>query len=372
MIYVFILILLFLGIFKYDLKNIPVNNNILFKFIGFLLFFIAAFRYYNGGDTLNYVTSFNFIPALENITTADYENFRYQHGYTFFVSLLKSIYNNFLIQQIVTALIVNIVIFRFIKKYSSFAFFTTLVYFLLNYFEYNMEIMRECIAVSLGLLAYENIMNKRYMLAAVFIYIAYQFHVSALILLLIPFLANVAFTKKSFYIILSVSLIIPAIYMAVPNLEQYAMLIFNQEDWVNDNYLKQEYNAALSLNFYITHILKYVIIPFSVVWYINRRQQANYNGLVYVYSLLQLLSMFSYAFYRFANYFAPFYWIALATSMCMLLKENRKWSAAVFSVFLILFLYLYQIDQLQWNDITNEYFYNRYIPYNSVFFTDGY
>lgn len=364
------MLLIFIGIFKYDLHNR--YSNTLLWFIGIILFYIAAFRYYNGGDTLNYATSFKLIPALENITASDYTNFRYQHGYIFFVSLLKSIYNNFLIQQIVTALFVNIVVFRFIRKYSVYAFFTTLIYFLLNYFEYNMEVMRECIAVALGLLAYESIQNKRYIVSGVLIYLAYQFHISALILVLLPFLANINFTKKSFYIIISIAVFIPTIYMAVPNLEYYAIMIFNQDDWTNENYLQQEYNQELSINFYITHILKYIIIPFSLIWYINKRQQIEYNGLIYAFAILQLLSMFSYAFYRFANYFAPFYWIAVSTAMCMLLKENRKWNVAIFIVFLMMFLYMYQSVQLQWNDITNEYFYNRYIPYNSVFFTDGY
>lgn len=375
MIYIFVLVLIFIGIYKYDLTNRLFSSskkNNLFFIIAFILFFIAAFRYYNGGDTKNYAEQFLQIPSWSELSEHHFDEFRYQKGYIYFVSFVKGLWDNFLIQQILTALFVNVVVFRFIKKYSPFVFLTSLIYFILNYFEFNMEIMRECISVSLGLFAYECFKSRRYVLMAILIYVAYQFHVSALILILMPLFAVVNFSKKSFFIVLVVAVSLPALYIASPNLELYANLIFNQEDWVNNQYLIQEYSETLSTNYYVTHILKFLVIPFVLLWYVNKKVKFEFTGLVYAYALLQLLSMFSYAFYRFANYFAPFYWIAISYAIYLLISKQRALRTIILGFILMLMIYLHQNVQFSWDSNNNQYYYNRYIPYESVFLNDGY
>ena len=375
MIYIFVLILIFIGIYEYDLTNrlFPSSKkNTLYYTIAFILFFIAAFRYYNGGDTENYAEHFLQNPSWGELSEHHFYDFRYQKGYIYFVSFIKGIWDNFLIQQITTALIVNVVVFRFIKKHSPFVFLTTLIYFILNYFEFNMEIMRECISVSLGLLAYECLKSRRYVVMSILIYVAYQFHVSALILILMPLFAVVKFSKRSFFIVLVVAISFPSLYIAIPNLELYANLLFNQEDWINNQYLIQEYSDTLSVNYYITHILKFLVIPFVILWYVNKNVKFEFTGLVYAYALLQLLSMFSYAFYRFANYFAPFYWIALSYAIYLLISRQRELRTIILSFILMLMIYLHQYVQFSWDRNNNQYYYNRYIPYESVFFNEGY
>lgn len=375
MIYIVVLILILIGVYKYDLvgrNHCTSKSAPLYYAIAFILFFIAAFRYYNGGDTKNYVELFRHIPQLSELSEYHFDQFRYQKGYIYFVAFVKELCDNFLIQQFITALIVNVVVFRFIKKYSPYIFLTTLIYFLLNYFEYNMEIMRECIAVAIGLLAYECWRARRYILMAVLIFVAYQIHVSALILITMPLFASIKFSKKSFAVMICIGIAFPAMYMSIPNLELYATMLFSQEDWVNDAYLIQEYSDTLSTNYYITHILRFLIIPFSLVWIVNQRSKFEYTGLIYAYALLQLLSMFSYAFYRFANYFAPFYWIVVACGVYILLARYRQVRSITLVMTLLLFLYLHQNIQLSVNLETNQYLYQRYYPYKCVLFEEGY
>lgn len=375
MIYIFVLVLILIGIYKYDLTDRLFSSSKkynLYYTIAFMLFFIAAFRYYNGGDTKNYAEHFLQMPSWVELSKHHFDDFRYQKGYIYFVAFIKGLWDNFIIQQIITALIVNIVVFRFVKKFSPFVFLTILMYFILNYFEFNMEIMRECISVSFGLLAYECLKSRRYILMVILIYIAYQFHISALILTLMPLFAIVKFSKKSFFIVLVVAILLPTLYIAIPNLELYANLLFNQEDWVNDAYLIQEYSDTLSTNYYVTHILKFLVIPFAIIWYVNKKTKFEMTGLVYAYALLQLLSMFSYAFYRFANYFAPFYWIAVSYAIYLLIAKRRKLRTVILGFILILMIYLHQNVQLAWDSTNNQYNYNRYIPYESVFFNEGY
>lgn len=376
MIYLFVLLLIFVGIYQYDLnrrKPIGSQGHTLYFVIAFTLFFIAAFRYYNGGDTINYVEFFAVVPSWSDISIYHFDAFRYPKGYIYFAALIKELWDNFLAFQILVALFVNVVIFRFIKKFSPFLFLTTLVYFMLNYFEFNMEIMRESISVALGLLAYECFRSKRYIRMVLLIFIAYEFHVSALVLIFMPLLALVKYSKTTFLTCVVLALILPTLYLAIPNLELYADLIFNQEDWITESYVIQEFSDTLTSNFYVTHVLKALIIPFASLWYIHRRHiKFEFAGMVYAYALLQLLSMFTYAFYRFANYFAPFYWIAIAYVIFILMTKHRPLRSLLFIAVFVLLIYLYQHTQFMWDDNNLQYYYNRYIPYESVITNQGY
>lgn len=373
MIYLFVILLLLYGVNRYDVRALNPQKSERFYIVLCILFIaIPSFRYNIGGDTPNYAGFFNELPTLGDLNDTIFEQIRFQPGWVYFVSTLKTIWNDFVFQQIVEALFINIIVFRFIKRYSPYIFFSTLVYFLLNYFEYNTEILRESLCVAIGLLIYELWEKKHYIYSAILLFIAFEIHVSALILFFFPIASNLRITKRLYYISIIILLILPSLYMAIPNLRLYATLIFNQEDWVNDNYLIQTFAEELNINFYINHVLRYIFIPFAIIYYLNKRQETKYTGMVYAYSVLQLLSMFSYAFYRFANYFAPFYWIATAMCMVLILKNTPKIRMAIISAFLVVFLYLYQSVQLLYDDYRNRYFYERYIPYVTIFEGKGY
>ena len=130
-----------------------------------LFVLLAGLRYMNGADTENYYQIFKFSPYIDSLHSSDFSVQAIQPGFVIFVAFCKTIINNFTFQLLVEAFFVNTVIFIFINKYSPFPFLTVLVYFILNYLEFNMEIMRECLAVAFGLLAFMSYDNKRNILA---------------------------------------------------------------------------------------------------------------------------------------------------------------------------------------------------------------
>lgn len=368
MIYLFVILLLLAFAVSSDFRSHESSQSKQGKFvIAFLLLtLIAGLRYMNGGDTLNYYTNFLNMPALDQLTAIDIETSRHQPGFTIFTSLCKSIVPNFTFQQLVHAIFINFSIFFFIKHKTQRVFLALLFYFMLNYLEYNMEIMRESMAVACVLFALHFYEKKRYLWALAFVVLGYEFHISCMIALLYPFLSRVYWTNKSALIVLALSIIIPLVYISIPNLNAYIVLLTNQ-DALADQYSVQELNPELNVNYYILFVFKYVLIPYVLLRIINKHGNFKYVGFIYAYIFLQLLGMYSYAFYRFANYFAPFYWLLFAESVYILLKKGffRRTPRMAFMILVIMaFLYVYQNGQLI--KYEGEYLYERYIPYESV------
>lgn len=87
--------------------------------------------------------------------------------------------------------------------------------------------------------------------------------------------------------------------------------------------------------------------------------------------ILRCLGMFTYAFYRFGNYFEPFYWILLADAIYIYWKKIQMPKLLITGVFTLCILYIYQRDQMgEYNMYPGHKMYERYIPYEMVNTTD--
>lgn len=379
MIYLFEIILLLYTSSRYDSKKIAfgVHNKAGLWYLSFFLFFflIAGLRYNIGGDTVGYAYNFSHYSKLYNLTTLEYKYWDYQPGWVFLMSFFRTITRSFILFQLCHALFINIVIFNFIKRNSTNVFLALIIYFVINYFEFNTEILRESIAVAFGLLSYKSFCNKKYILGFGFIILAFLFHVSALILVLYPLLMLVKYSKKLNIVAIVATLLIPFLYLALPNLFEIATTLFRLNDAKMNQYVIQDVNFSLNIFYYIRLSVSAFIIPYFSLYIVGKHKPIAYAGFIYVYVILQVLSMFSYGFYRFANYFTPFYWLLLADALWYIFSSIKIGKTALNKIFFLtvvsfLLLYVYQSTQLNYNIAGNDYYYERYIPYKSVLFSD--
>lgn len=349
------------------------NLNVSYKFLFVSLVLVAGLRYMNGGDTHNYYDAFLDSPELSSLTKSTFDDSRYQAGYVIFLAFCKSISNNFVVVQLFEAIFLNAIIFFFIKRESKTPFLAIALYFLLNYFELNMEVMREGLAVAFGLLYYIALNNKKYLWCIIWFLLAYSMHVSALILLVFPLVNGIKFSWVGFLLVSFLIIGVPFVYLTVPNIDLYAAIIFQQEEWVTNNYIQQEFDSSLNVNFYVQHIVIWFVLPMFSVYYLSKHGEEKYTGYIYAFVALHLLAMISYAFYRFANYCAPFWWIVLALTIHKVFEIHRIRNRilSLICVTIVLF-FLYQNSQFLYDSDTKKYFYERYIPYNSVIFDKSY
>ena len=376
MLYLLFILLCFRFSYLYDGNVIsPLKINYRpYWFLCIFLIFIAGLRYMNGGDTHNYYSFFLESRDLESLTERHFSDSRYQPGFILLVAFCKSLGNSFVVQQIVEALFINIILFKFIKKNCSAPYIAVLMYFILNYFEYNMEVMRESMAIGFGVLMYLALEKKKYVFTIIFFMLAYSMHVSALILAFFPFLMRVRYNKKFLVLVLALAVLVPFIYISIPNITYYISIIFNQEDWVVEAYSQQEFGSDLNFNYYIKHEFVWLIVPLYIITYLNKKGYDKFTGFIYSFVLLHVLGMISYAFYRFANYLAPFWWIVLAEFLIYIYKEKRiRQTLFTYSLTVFILLYLYQSVQLFYDAENKQFFYERYIPYQTVIFnSDSY
>lgn len=158
------------------------------------LVLLAGLRYKVGGDTQWYYESYQTSPTLFDLSIEDFIS-GYNVLWVILTSLCKTISSNFVVFQLVHAVIVNTAVFYFLKKYSSRFFLSILIYFILFYIRYNMEILRAALAVSVFLWSYQYLEKRKWGYFYLYALIALGFHTEAIIVFIFPVLYKIGSIK---------------------------------------------------------------------------------------------------------------------------------------------------------------------------------
>ena len=100
-----------------------------------------------GGDTVRYMRYFEEYPSLFEVNIFSYALF--DPLWLLLNSAIKIIWDDFFFFQFVHAILLNILLFYLIKKYSGYKFTVVFFYFSYLYLYYNMEILREVLAIAI-------------------------------------------------------------------------------------------------------------------------------------------------------------------------------------------------------------------------------
>lgn len=355
---------------KYDFQGysmIQAKKPYLFLCLCFVL--LAGLRFYVGSDTHNYVCDFSIMPEISKLLEYHRWESRYQLGWDIYVCIIKTIFDNFVFVQLITATIVNVVIFWFIKRNTSNMFLALLSYFILNYFEYNMEIMREAIAIVLGLVAVKFYEENKRMYFILLLLLAFEFHISAVILVIVPFIAKIKYSNKIVIVTIMLSVIVPFLFTQLSGLANLIYLFTASDPEYLLHYLNQSMDNSRNLLYYLELYVSYLIIPMLCL--LTLKENAKFTGMVIAFIVIRCMGMFTYAFYRFGNYFEPFYWILLADATYYYWKKMYITKNVIITTFTICILFIYQRGQLgNYPIYPGHKLYERYIPYEMVNSTD--
>lgn len=375
MIYLFVLYILLVGIFIISKKSTS-KKKYWYAIECICLILLSGLRYHVGGDSLAYEEDFESgtYPKLTELYRFDFKNSEYQPLWYLLVAIVKSIANDFILLQIVHSLFINIVVFWFIRRYSKKPFTMVLVYFVMTYLYFNMEILRESIAVCIFLLSIPYLQNKRYLQYYILVILAIGFHFSALILIPIPLIikANTAsFSIKQGTIALAIIFVLsltPAI-RSVLNAIDFSMVISRYETYsgLKSNFVGQIFPIIRSV------FMLMLIVPIAKF----RENKGFENGIINTYLLIVFIGILLQFFYRFENYLIiPFYVIILNNyygykkfSTSKRLKMRSAYIVFLIGISFILLnkTYYYVRDQSEFNYSNTAHYYNRYYPYSSVF-----
>jgi len=369
MIYLLPLILSLFFLIKFDFNKKITGTNFCYNLLLALFILIAGLRYKVGGDSLNYFKYFDEIPYLDALPNYDFINNPYDPFWIILSSISKTLINDFTFFQIIHAIIINTIIFWFIKKYTAHRFTAIFLYLCGTYLYFNMEIMRESLAICFFLLAYPSFLAKKWFKYYLIVFIAFLFHSSAIILFLFPFFRYIKMNLFSF-LMTGLIFIFSIYFREIIQLVLFTSRMSERFDMYS--------NMQLNIFGIISNFLFYCLIPFVIIRLNNslNRFENKFEELIFSYFFLAMMFLFIPGFVRFLNYLTPFLLIYLGDFINNIMN-NKKLNKVKFFYVTIVFALIsfskiqyYLIDTSKSFKDTHQY--NLWYPYSSVFEKEEY
>lgn len=374
MIYIIIAIYILILSYYYDFhKNKKESlKQIHYYLLLLILIMLSGIRYRMAPDTVAYMSNFDYYTQpLFNLKLSDFTSSRYQPFWIILNSSFK-IFDNYLLFQITVSAITNSSIFYFFKRSSSSGQFSyILVYYLTCYFYFNMEILRESLAISMFLISIIKYNNQKYSQALLFIFFAFMFHQYALFLFTIYFALSRKISLQTKVITLTLLL---------------TSIVYIDDPFVYFNFISVGH-SELDLTFYdvdremtaqgiIYHILRIMPILFFIIAY-QKKQIPNMHlnkkiiiTLCIIWISIIVIRILKIPFFdRLGNYFIIFVIFFVTATLIDFLNKNFRQSLRfiIFSSVNIVALIFYILPLTKPDQIYGIPTYKRYYPYYSVF-----
>lgn len=371
MLYLFIILYLIALIYYFDYRKNNRYKKIHYSILLIILVLLSGLRYRMAPDSVAYMDNFKYLMVpMSELSLKSFTESRYQPFWILINSFCKSI-GSYVLLQIICAMILNVCVFHFFKKTTTKFFTCILFYFLVDYFYFNMEIVRESLAIGVFLLAMIKYNENKIVSSYFLIFIAFLFHHFAAILFIVPF-----FLTKKISLKFKLLFLLGVIFFLFTFQSPLAFI---------DSYLSKFstvdvtfYDLAdfkMSVFGYLYMSLK--IIPVLVVILLYRKRDIPNvffrKDLLFSLSLLYVFIIIIRAttipfIERFSNYFI-FFVILLLTGAIYDIVERYIIKIFRFNTILVISIlcFLFQISPyLEISPMFGVPLYKRYYPYYSV------
>lgn len=360
--------MLLFGWFHFDHRK-----NIFFQKVYYVLVFcvmtgMVALRYRVGGDTLMYMTYYRYLPDFNNLLHFFKSGniFGYQPGYLLFTGLCKLFSKDYGLYQIVHAVVVNTVIFWFIWVNTRFRYTVLLIlYVFLLYFYFTFEIQREVLGVCCFLLAYSSLESKKWLKYYLLATLAFLFHISAIILFIIPFFNYIKLNRKTTILLLLFSF--PLLFLKEPLFKLFEIFFFTEAmSSKGEQYYEMNFSIVGLLAFYFARVI--TLLPFLFLF--NKEVNSKHWILTPILILL-ISSQIMVGFDRFLNYiYIPYIIFAVnyfSNSQTQVHFSSLRIKIAALSFALNLFFVLAYKVVLDSGVTHRARYHSVFFPYESIF-----
>ena len=345
------------GAIEYDINGRRKGGKLLWGVIFVYMTLFMGLRYGVGGDTINYMGDFEWIPTFENYSFI-LPN-RFDPGFNFLMVVGKSITKKFVGFQLLHIVIFNFLLFRAIQLYSKCrfgVFFCTLFIF---YYYFTTEILRESLAVLIFVNCYKLYIDKKWHKYILMVIVCGLMHRGALFLLFLPFVSWVKFNQT--YVFLYIGTLAVGIAL------NHVFSILNHIAFIADNslhYQSDTTHGLLADGLVFLRLTGFPLLVSLLIKYRNRRVggEFKFENANAILVLLGLLSYFSpIIFARLCNYFLVFFSITLGDIIVELIRKQVRTAHQNAIVLLFGLVTIYGSSFVMYN------YYTRLLPYYSVF-----
>lgn len=278
MIYIAIVILLLVLSYIYDYRGGQKGRLFWWIFMMTVMICVAGLRYRMGTDSIRYEVHYQWQPPLSQLKSSDFHHTRFAPFFIILSSVCRTITSDFVIIQMIVAVVVNCTIFRFIWRMTPHIFVAALFYFFFLYFMLNMEVLRESFAVCIFLWSWPFIEKRKWWKYYCMAILAFMFHVSAIVLFLLPlcFLPGVRnlfmLGKRTFVIVpslLALSYVLGYFLLDWMKFLTLSDVIVERAATYSKNPLKGTLFNAVGA---ATTIIEYVLFPMTALYFIKMKR----------------------------------------------------------------------------------------------------
>lgn len=331
-----------------------------------ILISFAGFRYHLGGDTFGYIYRFynNEYPSLESYSWEDFE-----FGKDPFFALLNSIVlylgGKFFVFQFVHAAILNFLLFAYFKKHCECIFTCVFFYFIVCFFHYNTEILRGSLSIAICLFGNDYILKKQWIKGFILYYIALNFHLQTVLILITPLLFSMKFNQRGVVLLF---LLFAIVFYFQSSLVDYVEL-FNLDDNLekrSELYLTSEvYGSRKQITKGFIIGITPIIYVLAAVRYLKKHDQyfdlSSIESFTYIGVLFFLISIIVPIAYRYEDYYRVYFLIIYSKLFVVYSRKFRgKLGERFLRSFIIFIPLLLTISIRIWAD-------ERYFPYSDIF-----
>ncbi len=350
-----LLILLFAAI-KYDINGDKGSGKYVIWGIIFIYFtLLIGLRFEVGGDTIAYMGYWQW---QKDITYWQFSLTEYfAPGYSLLTALCYTFSTEFYFFQIIHSLIFNTLLFVFLSRSTSYKFSALIVVFILSYLYFSTEILREAIALLIFAFNANNLRKGRWISYYVLVLCSLMFHFSAIILVILPFIAKINVNKQfPFYcvLIICISAILPQIIGIV--FGDSSVLANYANRYIADSTHGKLADAMALLRGFVFPLFFVLIVKYGM------NKPVKYENFIMIYMLLGLAAFFyPIIFARLSNYFVLFFAISLTDVFIDCIKAQHVAAKHNALILIMSFIIIYGSDYIMYDK------YTRWVPYYSVF-----
>ena len=363
MIYLFPILFLIIGYKIYDKPYSSKSGYTLWSIVFILLVLIIGLRYKVGGDTYNYMTFFSWSQELslwEPINPAAFEP-----GFSLLTSAVKTFSDNIYVYQTIIAVLQTYMFMLFIRKRTPYKFLALLLLYISMYIYFTTEVVRESLAIGGLLMTYSLLEKRKYVLYYMFSLLLMTFHSSAVICMCLPFIRHLKF-KNNFIVYVLIFAVFGFFCAGImQKLGSYYIFqkLLRYFEYGNVGY------AWCGLRF-----IYFSILPTLTLYLAKRKLKINvmFENIICLQILMGVgLWFVPIVFQRLINYTIVFYIVSLSNIIGTCLRDLKykssisQYSQKCRGQLVKLLLYLTIIFHSSYYIHLN--FYERYIPYHSVF-----
>lgn len=370
MIYQIVIIILLIFALRYDINGKTRYRNECYLAMLVVFILIAGLRYRLGVDTTRYLTRFYYeTPKLNELTWDDFE-LGSDPLYTLLNSVVLTLGGKFYMVQLLHAIFVNTLIFKYIKKHTDAIFISIFIFFIWQYALINMEEMRASMSLVVCLFANDYMLEKKWVKGLLLYVIGCLFHASTIIVMIMPMFFFLRLNKLGILVLLGAFFFS---FVIQSYLSDYIALIE-----INDEIDAKAQSYADSENFMETNrnVFGYLSLiiscGYSVIslWYMKigrfDTRLVKIEPQIMVYLIFAVMYIGLPIAYRFSRFYIVYNIMFVAEFMVYLFKK-REPRIGQYIVYTKALIIMFPFFFLIYKGRSAEKTWVRYHPYSSIF-----